>query len=151
MENHVERIVEICKQKNIAVSKVEKDLGFGNGYLNPKKVSSIKTDRLIRILNYLGVSFEEFFNIGSKKLQTIETDLVQIKKASPEIYDEIMISLNSESTEDIKKTAIQKDDGTEKDYQELREILDQLSPENAALLKEQAQLLLRHQKSQGGQ
>lgn len=32
MENIVERIVEICKAKGIPVSKLEKDLGYGNGF-----------------------------------------------------------------------------------------------------------------------
>lgn len=50
-----------------------------------------------------------------------------------------------------QKNPATKDDGMEKDYQELKQILDQLTPENAVLLKEQAQLLLRHQKSQDGQ
>lgn len=42
MDNVIDKIREICEQKNISVSKMEKDLGFGNGYLNPKKVNDIK-------------------------------------------------------------------------------------------------------------
>ena len=62
-DNVVERIVEICKLKGIPVSKMEKDLGFGNGSLNPAKASDIKSARLLKVLKYLNVSFEEFYEI----------------------------------------------------------------------------------------
>ena len=90
MENIVERIVEICKSRNIPILKLEKDLGYGNGYLNPKKVSDMKAGRLLEILDYLGVSTEEFFNIGLPQTQAIETAFAQIKKASPEAYEALM-------------------------------------------------------------
>lgn len=61
------------------------------------------------------------------------------------LNDNVVVNPSSETNPATK------DDGMEKDYQELKQILDQLTPENAVLLKEQAQLLLRHQKSQDGQ
>lgn len=63
IENSIERIIEICKLKNIPVSKMERDLGFGNGSLNPAKSSDIKSSRLVKVLNYLDMSFEEFYEI----------------------------------------------------------------------------------------
>lgn len=63
VENTIERILEICKEKNIPVSRIEKDLGFGNGSLNSDKAKDIKSSRLFAVLNYLGVSFEEFYRI----------------------------------------------------------------------------------------
>lgn len=93
METIVERIRRYCKEKGVAVSAMEKDLGFGNGYLNPKKIEDVNTDRLLKILDYLGVSAEEFFNIGSKKTQIIETAIVQAQKEIPKSveYDEMGI------------------------------------------------------------
>lgn len=61
-ENYVEKIKELCEERGIKISKLEKDLGFGNGFLNPKKVSTIKTDRLLKILNYIGISPLDFYN-----------------------------------------------------------------------------------------
>lgn len=90
MENIVERIRQLCADRNIPVSKLEEDLGYGNGYLNPKKVSDIKYGRLIEILDYLGTSYEEFFHIGSEETQAISTALVQLKKASPSVYESVM-------------------------------------------------------------
>ena len=86
-ENIVQRIVEVCKQKKIPVSKLEKDLGYGNGYLNPKKVSDMKASRLMEILEYLEISWEEFFDTGSKKFQKTETALLKLRKENPEFYD----------------------------------------------------------------
>ena len=57
----MEQIVEICKEKKIPISRLEKDLGYGNGYLNPKKVSDIKVTRLLEILSYLKMTPSEFF------------------------------------------------------------------------------------------
>lgn len=67
-ENTVERIAEICKEKGIAISKVERDLGFGNSSLNPEKTSDIKASRLFKVLNYLGVSFNEFYGIPAEPI-----------------------------------------------------------------------------------
>ena len=79
-ENTVEKIVEICKDRGIPVSRLEKDLNLGNGSLNPKKSNDIKSMRLFRILQYLGVSFEEFYGTPvapldeTKKPATLDGD-----------------------------------------------------------------------------
>lgn len=54
--SEADRIREICASKGIRISKLEKDLGFGNGYINPKKVTHISHERLLRIAEYLNVS-----------------------------------------------------------------------------------------------
>ena len=89
-ENIVERIRNLCEDRNISVAKMEEDLGFGNGFLNPKKVSDVKSKRLIKILNYIGISYEEFMNIGTPETQAIQTALVKIRKASPIVYEELL-------------------------------------------------------------
>lgn len=61
MDNVIDKIREICEQKNISVSKMEKDLGFGNGYLNPKKVNDIKMGRLLEFLMWVRVPPPEPF------------------------------------------------------------------------------------------
>ena len=56
----VEKIIEICKERQIKISKLERDLGYGNGFLNPKKITDVKAARLFEILDYLGMTLEEF-------------------------------------------------------------------------------------------
>lgn len=67
--NAVERVKEICKERNIALSKLEKDLGFGNAYVSQLKKGFFPDDRLRLIANYLQVS-TEYLITGEEK--TIE-------------------------------------------------------------------------------
>jgi len=76
IENTVERIAEICKLKGISTSKVEKELEFGNGSLDPKKTKDIKASRLFKVLRYLNVSFEEFYEIPVKPFSEEENPAV---------------------------------------------------------------------------
>ena len=68
----VERVRSICKSKGIAISTLENNLGFGNGYLNPKKAKTISSDRLIAISNYLNVPISEI--IGEKEKPAAQGD-----------------------------------------------------------------------------
>ena len=54
--NAVDRIKELCKEQHIAISKMEKDLGFANGYISQIRSGNIRSDRLTAIANYIGVS-----------------------------------------------------------------------------------------------
>ena len=58
MFNSVECVRELCKQQKIAISVLEKECGFANGYLNPKKMSKLPYDRAVIIANYLGVAVD---------------------------------------------------------------------------------------------
>ena len=56
MFNSVQFVRDLCRQRQIPVSTLEKDCGFSNGYLNPKKMTRIPYDRAVIIGNYLGIS-----------------------------------------------------------------------------------------------
>ncbi len=56
--NTVERVKAICKERNIAISKLEKDCGFGNAYIAGLRKGSIPDDRLKTISEYLNLSVE---------------------------------------------------------------------------------------------
>jgi len=51
----VEYVRMICKERGIAVSKLESDLGFGNGYLNPKKLKKLPLEKAMDISEYLKI------------------------------------------------------------------------------------------------
>ena len=54
--NTVERIKFLCSEKKIPISKLEKDLGFANGYIGQLKKGTVPDDRAIKIAGYLEVS-----------------------------------------------------------------------------------------------
>lgn len=54
--NSVERVKAICADRKIAISKLERDLGFSNGYIGQLRKGVFPADRLDKIANYLSVS-----------------------------------------------------------------------------------------------
>lgn len=54
--NTVERVKAICKERKIPIYKLEKDLGFSNGYISQLKKGSLPDDRLEKVADYLDVS-----------------------------------------------------------------------------------------------
>lgn len=54
--NTVDRIKELCKERHVAVSKMEKDLRFANGYIAQLRSGNIRADRLTAIAEYFNVS-----------------------------------------------------------------------------------------------
>jgi transcriptional regulator with XRE-family HTH domain len=67
--NSVERTKEICKIKRIPISRLEKDLGFANGYIGQLKKGTMPADRLAKIADYLGVS-QTYLLYGEKEKPT---------------------------------------------------------------------------------
>lgn len=60
--NSVERVKNLCKERKIPISKLEKDLGFSNGYIGQLRKGVFPADRLASIANYLNVSTEYLLN-----------------------------------------------------------------------------------------
>ncbi len=54
--NSVERVKAICKERKIAISKLERDLGYANGYIGQLRKGTFPADRLSEIAAYLSVS-----------------------------------------------------------------------------------------------
>ena len=54
--NSVERGKDICKKRKIPISKLEKELGFSNGYIGQLKKGVFPADRLEKISHFLGVT-----------------------------------------------------------------------------------------------
>lgn len=90
----VDRVRSICKERRIAFSKLEKDLGYGNGYIGQLKKGSFPADRLVAIAEYLGVS-ADYLLTGEEKKPAIESDGGKI--------DEIMEIARGLSEQDMEK------------------------------------------------
>lgn len=56
--NSIERVKLLCKERNIPISKLEKDLGYSNGYIGNLRKGTFPADRLKDISEYLGTSIE---------------------------------------------------------------------------------------------
>lgn len=94
--NSVEKVKAICKERKIPISKIEKELGFSNGYIGQLRKGTFPADRLVLIADYLNVTTE--FLLGSKekeKSPSVEEGLSALQR---EAYDFIM----SCSAEDLK-------------------------------------------------
>lgn len=63
--NQVERIKQICKERKIPISRLERDLGYANAYFAQLKKGFLPPDRLSAVANYLGVS-EDYLNSGEE-------------------------------------------------------------------------------------
>ena len=66
MFNSVESLRALCRQRKIPVSQLERDCGFSNGYLNPRKLSRLPYDRAAAAAAYLGITPEEILT-GKKE------------------------------------------------------------------------------------
>jgi len=55
MFNSVQFVRDICKERGIPVSLLERQCGFSNGYLNPKKLTRLPYDRAKTIADFLGI------------------------------------------------------------------------------------------------
>lgn len=63
-------IVSLCKNRNIAISKLEREVGLGNATIKTWKISSPSVDKLKKIADYFGVTVDaliskDFSNSGS--------------------------------------------------------------------------------------
>lgn len=67
--NSVERVRAICKERKIPIYKLEKDLGFSNGYIGQLRKGVFPADRLAAIAEYLAVT-PEFLMSGEQNNKT---------------------------------------------------------------------------------
>lgn len=56
--NSVELVKEICKERKIPISRLERECGFSNGYIRKLSEGKFPSDRLLKIADYLDLSFE---------------------------------------------------------------------------------------------
>lgn len=100
MFNSVQYVRDLCQQLKIPISKLEKDCGFSNGYLNPKKMSKIPYDRAVLIAQILKVPVSDILEGPDKeKTPTDSGERDPIDDVDLAFYGEFM-----ELTEDDKET-----------------------------------------------
>lgn len=63
----VERVKAICKERNLSIAKLERELGYSNGYIGQLRKGVFPTDRLIQIAEYLSVDVNELLGLEAKE------------------------------------------------------------------------------------
>ena len=129
--NAVERVKNICKERKIPISRIEKDLGFANGYIGQLKKGSFPSDRLLKIAEYLQVD-PEYLITGShpsSQFQSEDDGLTdRDKKDIAKDVNNIMEKLTSGEDGPASYNG------------------DPLSPESAELFREELEIALRRLK-----
>lgn len=89
--NSVEKVKVLCKERKIPISRLEKELGYANGYIGQLRKGTFPNDRLVEIANYLNVPTAYLSGENEKKpvpseedeLSALQTKVLQkVKKAS---------------------------------------------------------------------
>jgi len=66
--NSVERVKSICKDRKIPISRLEKDLGFANGYISQLRKGVFPANLLSMIADYLNTSIDYLLTgLGEKE------------------------------------------------------------------------------------
>lgn len=108
--NTVERIKSICKERRIPISKLEKDLGFGNAYISGLKKGTVPDDRLRKIAEYLDLTTEYLMTGIEPQTDFLYTDenaefLIEVTKMAKDkdFVDRMMkyMSLLNESKKSV--------------------------------------------------
>ncbi|WP_312428370.1 helix-turn-helix domain-containing protein [Lacrimispora sp.] len=72
--NSVDLIKKICKERKIPISHLERDLGYGNGYISQLRKGTVPSDRAVEIANYLNIDLQYLLS-GGQDLSTDENSL----------------------------------------------------------------------------
>lgn len=88
----IEIIRSLCDQRGISVSALEKEFGYGNGYL--AKAKSLSSERVYELSRYFGVPMEylmtgeiERVNAETQKLEQKKQILEEINALNQHILD----------------------------------------------------------------
>lgn len=89
--NSVERVKRLCKERKIPISKLEKDLGYSNGYIGQLRKGVFPADRLADIAKYLSVSVDYLLtgDTGSKTVASDDEIKFALFGGDGEITDEM--------------------------------------------------------------
>ena len=87
----VDKVKKICKSRKIPISRLEKDLGFSNGYINQLRKGTFPSDRLALISKYLDVSISELLgdNVNTPNNTLTDSDYKDIAKSLDEMMEQL--------------------------------------------------------------
>jgi len=81
----VDRVRQLCKEKGIPISRLERECKFSNGYINGLRKGSIPDDRLRLIADYLGVSTDYLMYGEEQSPYYVD---IKVNAKAQEMYDD---------------------------------------------------------------
>lgn len=100
--NSVERVKALCKERKLPISRLEKDLGFANGYIGQLRKGTFPADRLQAIADYFGVTTDYLLGTDTKKepltvngeeLSDAEAELLELFRRVPEDQRDLVLGM----------------------------------------------------------
>lgn len=85
--NQVDKVKELCKERGITIAELERECGFSNGYIRRLRKGVFPMDRLMKIADFFGVTYQSLLGISDKSTHdyaAVTGDLVipaEIQKA----------------------------------------------------------------------
>lgn len=103
----VEKIRELCKKQGTSLTKLEQQLGFGNGVIGRWNKSKPSYDRLEKVANALGVPVSYLTGEEQKEKHSTESEVLSDKEIAlakaKQMSKEDLWELFYEITEMLKK------------------------------------------------
>ncbi len=104
--NSVERVRSICKDRKIPISRLEKDLGFANGYISQLRKGVFPADRLATIADYLGTTTEYLLTgLGEKEIAPVLEDEREAENPDIRMIARAGRKMTPEQAENLRKYA----------------------------------------------
>lgn len=97
--NEVERVKEICKERKIAISRLEKACGFSNGYIRSLKKGEMPSDRLYAVSVYLRLPMEYLLTGENPPRETLTQSELDILR----MFRQLNVTGQSEAIERISE------------------------------------------------
>ena len=92
----VDKVKRICKGRKIPISRLERELGFSNGYINQLRKGTFPSDRLVLISNYLDIPISELLGDDTENHENDKPKGVQIP-----VLGDVAAGIPIEDIEDI--------------------------------------------------
>ena len=87
---------ELCQRKNISIRKLERDLGFANGYLGSKMNDDLPFERVLAIAEYFNVKIDFFLSdddspipVGNERVEKALNLMEKFENATPDVQSAI--------------------------------------------------------------
>lgn len=93
----VERLKKLLKERDIPISRLEKDCGFANGYISQLRKGTIPDNRLKKISEYLNISVAELMGVDTPNTEFSLKDLeftLKFQKLNKEQQSLIMSTID---------------------------------------------------------